>query len=38
MSGDNDLVLIDGKIQKFNIETQELLRRQALISYNITDY
>lgn len=38
MSGDFDLVLIDGKIQKFNIETQELLRRQALIGYNITDY
>lgn len=38
MAGDNDLVVIDGKIQKFNIETQELLRRQALIGYNITDY
>ena len=38
MAGDNDIVLIDGKIQKFNIETQELLRRQALIGYNITDY
>lgn len=24
MAGDNDLVLIDGKVQRFNIETQEL--------------
>lgn len=38
MSGDYDLVLIDGKIIKFNIETQELKRRQALIGYSITDY
>lgn len=38
MAGDNDLVLIDGKVQKFNIETQELQRRQAILGYSITDY
>ena len=38
MAGDNDLVLIDGKIQKFDIETQELKRRHAIIGYSITNY
>ena len=38
MSGDYDLVSIDGNIYKFNIENQELKRRMALIGYSITDY
>lgn len=38
MAGDYDLILIDGKVTRFNIETQELKRRQALIGYSITDY
>ena len=38
MAGDNDLVYIDGKVYKFNIDTQELQRRCALIGYSITDY
>lgn len=38
MLGDYDLVLIDGKIVKFDIETQELKKRQALIGYSTTNY
>lgn len=38
MSGDYDLVYIDGKTYKFNIETKELQRRMALISYSPTEY
>jgi hypothetical protein len=38
MSGDKDLIKIDGKIFYFDIVTQELLRREALIDYSITDY
>jgi hypothetical protein len=38
MSGDYDLVYIDGKTYRFNIDTQELARRNALIGYSITDY
>ena len=33
-----DYVLIDGNVVRFNIETKERLKREALLSYSPTDY